>query len=124
MTADTDPQTGLKRLQQAHFELQARYRTLQSEKQQQEAAASLWLAQRTRELHPEALEQKKAETLQSVFYRIAERAAADLSFYDLLQAVHGLLGELLYAKNCYVCLYDAHKETQRHEVAFHLHGLA
>jgi transcriptional regulator with GAF, ATPase, and Fis domain len=47
-----------------------------------------------------------------VFYRIAERAAADLSFYDFLQSVHGLLGELLYAKNCYVCLYDAQKQRK------------
>jgi PAS domain S-box-containing protein len=112
MTEDADLLSQLKQLQQAHFALQAQYRTLQSEKQQQEAAASIWLEQRTRELHAEALEQKKAETLQSVFYRIAERAAADLSFYDFLQAVHGLLGELLYAKNCYVCLYDAQKNRK------------
>ena len=79
-------------------------------KQRQETAASLWPEQRTRELQAEAREQKEAETLQRVFYRIAERAAADLSFYDFLQSVHGLLGELLYAKNCYVCLYDAVKQ--------------
>ena len=112
MTEDTDLLARLQHLQQAHLELQAQYQTLQSEKQQQEAATRLWLEQRTRELHAEALEQKKAETLQSVFYRIAERAAADLSFYDFLQAVHGLLGELLYAKNCYVCLYDAQKNRK------------
>ncbi|MBW8722836.1 MAG: PAS domain S-box protein, partial [Polaromonas sp.] len=92
--------------------MQADYRDLQLEKQKQETSATLWLEQRTRELQAEAREQKKAETLQRVFYRIAERAAADLSFYDFLQSVHGLLGELLYAKNCYVCLYDAPKQRK------------
>jgi PAS domain S-box-containing protein len=112
MPSDADLHLQLKQLQQQHQALQADYRDLQLEKQKQETSANLWLEQRTRELQAEALEQKKAETLQRVFYRIAERAAADLSFYDFLQSVHGLLGELLYAKNCYVCLYDAQKQRK------------
>lgn len=112
MPSDADLHLQLKQLQQQHQALQADYRELQLEKQKQETSATLWLEQRTRELQAEALEQKKAETLQRVFYRIAERAAADLSFYDFLQSVHGLLGELLYAKNCYVCLYDAQKQRK------------
>lgn len=112
MPSDADLHLQLKQLQQQHQALQADYRDLQQEKQKQETSATLWLEQRTRELQAEALEQKKAETLQRVFYRIAERAAADLSFYDFLQSVHGLLGELLYAKNCYVCLYDAQKQRK------------
>ncbi len=55
---------------------------------------------------------RKSRDAAACFYRIAERAAADLSFYDFLQSVHGLLGELLYAKNCYVCLYDAQKQRK------------
>jgi PAS domain S-box-containing protein len=112
MPSDADLHAQFKQLQQQHQALQADYRDLQLEKQKQEISASLWLEQRTRELQAEAREQKKAETLQRVFYRIAERAAADLSFYDFLQSVHGLLGELLYAKNCYVCLYDAQKQLK------------
>jgi PAS domain S-box-containing protein len=112
MPSDADLHAQLKQLQQQHQALQADYRDLQLEKQKQETSANLWLEQRTRELQAEAREQKKAETLQRVFYRIAERAAADLSFYDFLQSVHGLLGELLYAKNCYVCLYDAQKQRK------------
>lgn len=112
MLSDADLHTQLKLLQQQHQALQADYRDLQAEKQKQETSADLWLKQRTRELQAEALEQKKAETLQRVFYRIAERAAADLSFYDFLHSVHSLLGELLYAKNCYVCLYDAQKNLK------------
>ncbi len=112
MSSARDLQDQLDQLQAQHLALGAAYEVLQAEKQQQEAAASQWLEQRTRELQAEALEQKKAETLQRVFYRIAERAAAGLSFYDFLQSVHHLLGELLYAKNCYVCLYDAVKNVK------------
>ncbi|SDN29253.1 ATP-binding protein [Polaromonas sp. JS666] len=112
MPSDADLQRQLKQLQEQYQALLADYRDLQLEKQKQETSATLWLEQRTRELQAEAREQKKAETLQRVFYRIAERAAADLSFYDFLQSVHGLLGELLYAKNCYVCLYDAQKQRK------------
>ncbi|WP_295955618.1 diguanylate cyclase [Rhodoferax sp.] len=111
MVSEADLHAQIQQLQQQYQALQADYQNLQAEKIQQHIAADLWLAQRTRELQAEALEQKKAETLQRVFYRIAERAAADLSFYDFLQTVHGLLGELLYAKNCYVCLYDARKHV-------------
>ncbi len=49
---------------------------------------------------------KAGEALHSVLYRIAERATAGLSFFEFLQAAHNLLGELVYAKNFYVCLCD------------------
>jgi PAS domain S-box-containing protein len=84
--------------------LQAKNRLLQAELEEQQTLASEWLALRTQELQQEALEQKKAETLQRVFYQIAERSTAGLSFYEFLKTVHGLLQELLYAKNFYVCL--------------------
>lgn len=107
MAPELTPHLNFEQLQTAYLELCVAHEALKLEKQQQETSTDRWLQQRTRELEAEALEQKKAETLQRVFYRIAERAAADLSFYDFLQSVHGLLGELLYARNCYVCLYDA-----------------
>lgn len=112
MVSEPDLHAELAQLRRQYDALLARHRELLAEKQKQETSANLWLAQRTRELQNEALEQKKAETLQRVFYRIAERAAAGLSFYDFLQSVHGLLGELLYAKNCYVSLYDAQKHLK------------
>ena len=49
--------------------------------------------------------------LQNVLFRMAERATAGLSFYDFLQSVHGLLGELLYARNFYVCLSNVERQT-------------
>ncbi|MDO9405994.1 MAG: GAF domain-containing sensor histidine kinase [Polaromonas sp.] len=112
MPSEVDLSARFEQLQSQHDALQAEYVELQAAARKQETAAAQWLEQRTRELKAEAAEQKKAETLQRVFYRIAERAAADLSFYDFLQSVHGLLGELLYAKNCYVCLYDAQKHRK------------
>ncbi|APW43570.1 sensor histidine kinase [Rhodoferax saidenbachensis] len=112
MISDAELQTQLEQLQAQHAALQAQYQALQIRQQEHEISANQWLNQRTEELKAEAREQRKAETLQRVFYRIAERAAADLSFYDFLQAVHGLLGELLYAKNCYVCLYDEKKQIK------------
>ena len=91
--------------QREQFEaLQAKNRLLQAELEEQQTLASEWLALRTQELQQEALEQKKAETLQRVFYQIAERSTAGLSFYEFLKTVHGLLEELLYAKNFYICL--------------------
>ena len=101
MATDTDLSMQLERLKSQHQLLQDDYRLLQAQMQKQMVSADAWLEQRTKELQAEAIEQKKAETLQRVFYRIAERAAAGLSFYEFLQSVHGLLGELLYAKNSF-----------------------
>jgi len=86
-------------LQQQHSALQAELRRLARANVQQ-------LAERNQALHAQALKQKKAETLQRVFYDIAERVSAGLTFFEFLEAVHRLLGELLYAKNCFVSLHD------------------
>lgn len=105
------PQVPLDRLQEQVQALQAKNRQLQAALDEQQTLASQWVERRTRELQAEALEQKKAEALQSVFYRIAERATAGLTLYDFLKTVHQLLGELLYAKNFYVCLSHPSKNT-------------
>lgn len=104
-------QAQLDRLQEQVQALQSKNRQLQAALDEQQTLASEWVARRTRELQAEAQEQKKAQALQNVFYRIAERATAGLSIYDFLKAVHQLLGELLYAKNFYVCLSHPSKNT-------------
>lgn len=68
--------------------------------------------ERSHLLRTEAREQAKAESLQRVFYGIAERATAGLSFYDFLKTIHHLLGELVYAKNCFVALSNPSKGTK------------
>jgi PAS domain S-box-containing protein len=105
------PQAQLALLQQQLQSLQEKHDALQATLDAQRTQANRWLEQRTRELQREAQEQKKAETLQRVFYRIAERATAGLAFYDFLKAVHELLGELLYAKNFFVCLCHPSENT-------------
>ncbi len=109
--SDTDLRLQLERLQRQHQALVQQHELLRVRHQAQQDSTAEWMRQRTRELEAEAAEQKKAETLQRVFYRIAERAAAGLSFYDFLQTGHQLLGELMYAKNCYICLYNTEKKT-------------
>ncbi len=108
---DTSLQAHVDRLQEQVQALQSKNRQLQAALDEQQTLASQWLERRTRELQADALEQKKADVLQSVFYRIAERATAGLTLYDFLKAVHKLLGELLYAKNFYVCLSHPSKNT-------------
>ncbi|MDT7514892.1 ATP-binding protein [Rhodoferax mekongensis] len=86
--------------------LQADNAALRAQLNQQEIQARQWLLRRTTEIQYDAEEQRRAETLQRVFYRIAERATAGLSFYDFLQVVHQLLRELMFADNFYVALHD------------------
>jgi PAS domain S-box-containing protein len=104
-------QAQLSLLQEQVQSLQSKNSHLQAALDEQQVLASQWVERRTRELHAEAMEQKKSEALQNVFYRIAERSTAGLSVYDFLKAVHLLLGELLYAKNFYVCLSHPSQNT-------------
>ena len=98
-------------LRRQHAAMLADYRALQLEVEQQRVEIAKWLEKRTAELQAEALEQKRARTLQEVFYRIAERATAGLTFFEFSRVVHELLGELIYARNFFVCLYNVQKHT-------------
>jgi PAS domain S-box-containing protein len=51
-------------------------------------------------------ERKRAEQLQSALYRIADKANTTDDLPTLYQAIHGIVGELMYAKNFYIALYD------------------
>ena len=59
----------------------------------------------------DALRVRKSEAMHQVFYRIAERATAGLSFYDFLREIHALLGDLLPAKNFYVAICNHLHDT-------------
>lgn len=111
MSHSDDLQHALDTLRKQHQALQADYAALQTNIEKQAIALETWMEQRTLDIQAEAQEQRKASTLQRVFYRMAERAAADLSFYEFLQALHGMLNEVLYAKNCYVALGDVNQNT-------------
>jgi hypothetical protein len=95
MLPESDVLTQLLELRSKYDALVIGHEALRGEKSEQELAAQAWIRQRNEELEIEAIEQKKAATLQRVFYQIAERSTAGLSFYDFLQTVHALLAELL-----------------------------
>ncbi len=52
-------------------------------------------------------EAKRAERIQLATYRISEAAHAAGSLQELFRAIHGIVGELMPAKNFYIALYDA-----------------
>ncbi len=51
-------------------------------------------------------ERKRAEALQSALYRIADTARQAGELGELYPAIHRIVGELMYAKNFYIALYD------------------
>ncbi|MGA8150250.1 MAG: PAS domain S-box protein [Terriglobales bacterium] len=52
-------------------------------------------------------EQKRAETLNSAMLRIAEKASSAEDLQQFYAAIHGILSELMYARNLYIAFYDA-----------------
>ncbi len=55
-------------------------------------------------------ERKRAEQLQSALYRIANLTSAAKDLDQLYAAIHQIVGELMYARNFYIALFD--EETQ------------
>jgi len=58
-------------------------------------------------------ERKQAEKLQSALYRIAEESSRAKNLDDLYPVLHGIVSELMYAKNFYIALYDRMNQTVR-----------
>ncbi|ABF42015.1 multi-sensor hybrid histidine kinase [Candidatus Koribacter versatilis Ellin345] len=57
-------------------------------------------------IYREITQQKQMERLQSALYRIADKANSALDLQELYKAIHSILQELMYAKNCYIALHD------------------
>src|SRR5437588_602611 len=57
-------------------------------------------------IYREISERKQAERLQSALYRIANLANSVGDLEELYRSIHGILNELMYAKNCYIAVYD------------------
>lgn len=64
------------------------------------------VAQRTEQLVSEVRDRERSETLQRALFRIAELSGAPLSLAEFYAAIHGIVGELLYAKNFFIALLD------------------
>ncbi|MCI0415300.1 diguanylate cyclase, partial [bacterium] len=52
-------------------------------------------------------EGKRSEILQSALYRISEAANSAQDMQQLYKTIHSIVGELMYAGNFYIALYDA-----------------
>ena len=61
-------------------------------------------------IYRDITERKRSELLQSALYRIAEKANTAQNLDDLFAGIHKILSELMFAKNCYIALYDPASE--------------
>ena len=57
-------------------------------------------------LYRDITEQKRAETLSSALYRIAEKTSSAADLQQFYASIHAIVGELMYARNFYIALYD------------------
>jgi PAS domain S-box-containing protein len=51
-------------------------------------------------------ERKRSEALQLALYRITEKASSLTDLAEFYKALHDILGELMYARNFYIALFD------------------
>ena len=51
-------------------------------------------------------EPKRAEAVSSALYRIAEKTSSAHDLQQFFAAIHGIVDELMYARNFYIALYD------------------
>ena len=56
-------------------------------------------------------ESKRAQRLQAALYRIAEAADTVDDIDSLYESIHGIVGELMWARNFYIALYDAFNDV-------------
>jgi PAS domain S-box-containing protein len=61
-------------------------------------------------LYRDISEQKRAEALNSALLRIAEQASSAEDLQRVYAAIHGIVGELMYARNFYIAVYDRHTQ--------------
>ena len=55
-------------------------------------------------------DRRRVETLSSALYRVAEQSTSAHDLQQFFTAVHGIVDELMYARNFYIALYDAATE--------------
>ncbi|GMU43763.1 MAG: GAF domain-containing protein [Xanthomonadales bacterium] len=63
--------------------------------------------ERTQALRAEVVEREHAVRLQQALFRIAELAASPIALDAFYKALHGIVGELLLARNFFIVLLDA-----------------
>ncbi len=65
---------------------------------------------RLAELEASEAERRDAEKVQAALYRIAELASAAQDMQAFYRAVHEVVGELMYAENLFIALYDEERQ--------------
>ena len=55
----------------------------------------------------------KSRRLQQALYEIADLAGAEVEMAEMLHRLHGIIGSLMYAPNCYIVEYDDARSTVR-----------
>ena len=55
-------------------------------------------------------DRKRVEALSSALYRVAEKSSSAHDLQQFFAAVHGIVDELMYARNFYIAFYDAATE--------------
>jgi diguanylate cyclase (GGDEF)-like protein len=99
--------------EQRLFLLVTQHIALALERIQHRAMLETQVARRTEELtqlnsrlQEEVKDRERAEQLQRALYQIAELAAQPIASSEFYARLHAILGELVYAKNCFIALYD------------------
>jgi len=57
-------------------------------------------------IYRDITERKRSEVLRSALYRIAEETSSAENLPQFYRAIHNIVGELMYARNFYIALYD------------------
>ena len=66
---------------------------------------------RVAELEAHEAGRERAEKVQAALYRIAETASTAEDMQDFYRQIHAIVGELMYADNFYIALYDAERDA-------------
>ena len=64
-------------------------------------------------LHETVAQLAQTEHLQRALFAIADMAGSDLDMPDMLRGMHRIVGELMYAENFFIALYDAPSDSVR-----------
>ena len=64
-------------------------------------------------LHDTVAQLAQTEQLQRALFAIADMAGSDLDMPDMLRGLHRIVGELMYAENFFIALYDAPSDSVR-----------
>ena len=66
-----------------------------------------------RQMHDTVARLAQTEKLQRALFAIADMAGSDLDMPDMLRGLHRIVGELMYAENFYIALYNPVRDSIR-----------